>query len=160
MAKKSTAKSKKPEVEILDKTSDEFGTPDSLFLPLDEEFIFTIDAAATAKNTKLPRWWDKEDDALKKSWANERVFCNPPYSRGNVESFFMKALSETRNGDCKLAVLIIPTFTERTWYHDYRNHFEVRMIKGRQKFIGGESGARGNHMILVFRSHRWAWWSA
>ena len=144
----------------LDKTSDEFGTPDEIFMPLDEEFQFTIDAAATAENTKLTRFWTKEDDALLQCWNGERVFCNPPYSRGNVKEFFMKACRETRIGDCKLAVLLIPTYTEREWYHLYRNDFEVRPVKGRIQFIGGGSSARGNHMLVIFRSKDWCWWSA
>jgi hypothetical protein len=89
------------------------------------------------------------------------VFCNPPYSRGNVKAFFLKALEETRgpNAACLCAVLIIPTYTERDWYHEHRSQFEVRMIAKRVAFIGGESGARGNHMIVVFRNRSWAWWS-
>lgn len=38
---------------ILDSSSDEFGTPDHIFLPLHEEFQFTIDAAASAENAKI-----------------------------------------------------------------------------------------------------------
>lgn len=143
----------------LDKTSDEFGTPDWLWKPLHEEFQFTIDAAASKENALLPRYWTKEDDALSKSWGGERVFCNPPYSRGHVKDFFLKAANQTRNGNCFVAVLLIPTYTERDWYHKYRHMFEVRFIGKRVKFKGGASGARGNHMIVVFRNHQWAWWS-
>lgn len=143
----------------LNKNSDEFGTPDWLFQQLDQEFKFTIDAAATKENTKLPRFWTKEDNALKQNWDYERVFCNPPYSRGNVELFFRYALYETRGKDCSVAVLIIPTYTEREWYHKYRSQFEVRFVHKRIQFIGGGSSARGNHMIIVFRSRHWAWWS-
>ncbi len=145
--------------EKLTKSSDEFGTPDWLFNALNEEFYFTVDAAASAKNTLLPKFWTKEDSALTKSWKGERVFCNPPYSRGHVKTFFDKAWVETRLGGCVLAVLLIPTYTERAWYHNHRNHFEVRFIQQRVKFIGGETSARGNHMIIVFRNPRLAWWS-
>lgn len=140
---------------ILSKESDEFGTPDDLFEALDDEFIFTIDAAATKENTKLPRFWTKEDNALRQSWAGERVFCNPPYSRGHVEAFFKKALYETTTGDCKLAVLLLPTYTERSWFHDHRRLFTERFVRRRIQFEGGASSARGNHMLVIFRSHKW-----
>lgn len=55
-------------------------TPASLFDPLHAEHRFTVDAAASPANAKLPRFWTLEDDALSRSWAGERVFCNPPYS--------------------------------------------------------------------------------
>lgn len=144
---------------VLAVDSDDFGTPDWLFKALDEEFIFTIDAAASKDNAKCERFWTKADNALLQSWSGERVFCNPPYSRGNVHAFFTKALIETRSGSCRLAVLLIPTYTERDWFHESRNAFEVRFIKGRVKFVGGASSARGNHMIVIFRSKDWAWWS-
>mgnify|MGYP000859488223 CR=1 FL=1 len=145
--------------EKLGKESDEFGTPDWLFKALDEEFIFTVDAAASRANAKCERFWSKETDALQQSWAGERVFCNPPYSRGMVHAFFTKAMLETRSGSCRLAVLLIPTYTEREWFHVSRNSFEVRFVRGRIQFVGGASSARGNHMIIIFRSKDWAWWS-
>ena len=94
-------------------------------------------------------------------WDHERVFCNPPYSRGNVEAFFIHAMHQTRIAEaaCSLAVLILPTYTERDWFHKYRNQFEVRFIRRRVQFIGGGSSARGNHMIVIFRGIDWAWWS-
>jgi phage N-6-adenine-methyltransferase len=141
--------------EFLKKDSDEFGTPQEIFDKLDAEFHFTVDACASSDNAKLDQYWSKEENALSRSWAAQRVFCNPPYSRGNVKAFFMKAWNETRNGDCKLAVLLIPTYTEREWFHEYREDFEVRFFKGRIKFEGGKTTARGNHMLVIFRSHNW-----
>lgn len=146
---------------VLDKTSDEFGTPDELFALLHLEFQFTIDAAASSENAKLDDYWTKEDNALLQPWTGHRVFCNPPYSRGHVKDFFMKAHHETRvDGGCILAVLLIPTYTEREWFHKYRREFEARFIEGRVKFIGGASSARGNHMLVIFRSKNLAWWSS
>lgn len=145
------------EGEFLTKESDEFGTPDSIWLPLHEEFQFTVDAAASKSNHLLPKYWTKDDSALEKDWSGERVFCNPPYSRGNVKDFFMKALLETRARDCKLAVLLIPTYTERDWFYSNSAEFEVRFIQGRIKFKGGATTARSSHMLIIFRNHRWIW---
>jgi hypothetical protein len=40
-----------------------------------------VDAAATAENALLPRYWDQAQDALQQDWSQERVWCNAPYSR-------------------------------------------------------------------------------
>lgn len=143
--------------EFLTKESDEFRTPNTLWTPLHEEFKFTIDVAATFENSKLPRYYSKTDNALTQDWSPERVWCNPPYSRGNVKAFFFKAMEETRK-DCQLAVLLIPTYTERTWFKEYRHLFECRFIPGRIQFDGGKDSARGNHMLVIFRNKNWCWW--
>lgn len=74
---------------------DERETPADLFAELRAEFDFTLDAAASHVNHKLPRYCTKDgyyldtsgtpamvmpDDGLALSWAGERVFCNPPFS--------------------------------------------------------------------------------
>lgn len=141
--------------EFYKSNSDEFGTPQEIFDKLNEEFHFTVDACANSQNAKLDQYWSKEENALEQSWAGQRVFCNPPYSRGNVRAFFLKARQETRVLDCKLAVLLIPTYTERSWFYEYREDFEVRFFRGRIKFEGGKTSARGNHMLVIFRSHNW-----
>lgn len=142
----------------LTKKDDTFGTPLYLFDPLHEEFNFSVDAFADHSNALLPKYWTEEEDGYKQSWTDERVFANPPYSRGNVEKCFLKARDETRSGDCKVAVLLIPTYTERWWFHQHKHECEIRFIDHRIKFVGGATGARGCHMICVFRSHKWAWW--
>lgn len=148
--------------EFLSASSDEFGTPDWLFNALHAEFQFDVDAAASDINRLLSDYHTKEKPAHeRKSWNNARVFCNPPYSRGNVRDFFSLALATTKGETGALFwVLLIPTYTERSWYHDYRQFFEVRFIKQRVKFQGGAGHARGNHMLLIVRNQeRLAWWS-
>lgn len=63
-------------------------TPED-FAPLHERFDFTIDVAASAANTKLPRFYTAEDDGLAQDWSGERVWCNPPYS--SIEPWVEKA---------------------------------------------------------------------
>lgn len=142
---------------ILDKTSDEFGTPAYIFEPLQEEFCFGWDAAASKDNALLgpDRCWTKEQDALKQDWSGKRIFCNPPYSGSNVKNFITKAYEETRK-DCLLAVLLVPTRTEQAWFHDIAlKYAEVRFIRKRIKFIGGATTARDSHMLVIFRNWRW-----
>lgn len=59
---------------------DNLGTDPALFERLNERFGFTLDAAASKANAKCDRFFTLEDDGLAQSWAEERVWCNPPYS--------------------------------------------------------------------------------
>jgi hypothetical protein len=46
------------------------------FAPLYERFRFTIDAAASATNARLERYWTIDDDALKQPWARRWLMKN------------------------------------------------------------------------------------
>ena len=61
--------------------TDQWATPNDFFDKLNEEFHFTLDPCADEFNHKCEKYYTKEDDGLKQSWNNERVFCNPPYGR-------------------------------------------------------------------------------
>ena len=60
-------------------------TPQDFFDKLNEEFSFTLDAAATDKTAKCPLYFTPETDGLKSSWkvagGGGTGFCNPPYGR-------------------------------------------------------------------------------
>ena len=124
--------------------SDFWGTPQDFFLPLHEEFHFTIDASADETNHLLPRWWGPGSplgvNALEVSWAGETCWLNPPYS--NILDFTRKARYESLfNG--VTTVMLIPSRTDTKYWHkyiwnEYDNKFqegvEGRFIKGRLKF--------------------------
>ena len=59
--------------------SPEWGTPQQFFNDLNEQWNFTLDPCATPQNAKCAKFFTKEQDGLKQSWANEVVFMNPPY---------------------------------------------------------------------------------
>jgi len=61
--------------------TDEWSTPQDLFDRLNDEFHFTIDVCASEENTKVSRYYTKEQDGLKQDWTGETVWCNPPYGR-------------------------------------------------------------------------------
>ncbi len=56
-------------------TPADFGKFDSWLGP------FTLDVAASDRNAKCSRYFTFTQDGLRQSWAGERVWCNPPYSR-------------------------------------------------------------------------------
>lgn len=149
------------EPKVLDSSSDEFGTPDYLYKPLDAEFHFEIDAAASPENTKCAQYFTKEDNALTLDWircagsANvPPVFwCNPPYSRGNVEAFVKKAHEESQKG--ATVVMLLPARTEQSWFHDIvLKHAEVRFIRKRVTFVGGATSARFPSLVAIFPNRR------
>lgn len=94
---------------------DDRRTPRDLFDPLHARHAFTVDAAASAENALLSRFWTRDDDALSRSWAGERVWCNPPYS--NIGPFVAKAFAESA---CPLVVLLLPANRcEQSWWQDF-----------------------------------------
>lgn len=119
---------------------DDRTTPDSLWLPLHNEFGFTLDAAASDINHKLSKYLTREKNSLRSSWGGERVWCNPPYS--DCLSFVAKAISEVRDNGCELVVLLVPANrTEQGWWQDYvepvRDRglgIETRFVRGRVSF--------------------------
>lgn len=109
------------------------------FAPLHERFRFTIDAAATADNARLPRFWTPVEDAFAQDWSPERVWCNPPYS--NIEAWVGKA--HTSHG---FVVMLLPANrTEQKWwqnavepYRDWRGprrRLTVEFLPGRMRFL-------------------------
>jgi len=59
--------------------TDLWSTPQAFFDQLNKEFNFTLDPCATKENAKCKKFFTKEQDGLKQSWAKEIVFMNPPY---------------------------------------------------------------------------------
>jgi len=108
------------------------------FAPLHERFKFTIDAAATRANARLERYWTPGDDALSRSWAGERVWCNPPHS--NVAAWVAKAWRESA---ADLVVMLTPANrTEQHWwqehvepYRDREAGLHVEFLPGRMRFL-------------------------
>lgn len=137
----------RPEVDNLE-------TPWDFFDPLDKRFRFTLDAAALPHNAKCPRFYTPEDNGLEKSWAYDRVWCNPPYS--DIGPWVQKAWSEweKRGRDwatCEpdltqgpeLIVMLLPANrTEQGWWQDYvephrdrHGALRVEFLRGRLRFI-------------------------
>lgn len=117
---------------------DDRALPAGDFAILHARFAFTIDAAASAENAKLPRYYSIEVDGLTASWTGERVYCNPPYS--NVRPWIEKAWTET---EAQLIVMLLPANrTERKWWQDLIEpqrdrglSLSVEFLPGRMRFL-------------------------
>lgn len=93
---------------------DDRALPVDEFAKLHERFRFTLDAAASERNAKLPRFYSTENCGLSASWAAERVYCNPPYS--NLRPWIEKAW---REGDAQVIVMLLPANrTEQAWWQE------------------------------------------
>jgi site-specific DNA-methyltransferase (adenine-specific) len=114
-------------------------TPPEVYAALDAEFGFTLDPC--------PVHWDASHlNGLARSWSGERIFCNPPYRRGQIERWLKKA----REAAC--AVYLLPARTGAAWWHDYALRAdEIRFIRGRLKFGGSKINAPEWSVILVYR---------
>lgn len=156
---------------------DEARTPPEIFRKLDEEFQFGLDAAATPKNTLAfyyNSYIDEDHNGLTESWIITRndgtvapVYCNPPYSSGNILRFVHKAWLESGNG--ATVVLLIPSDAS-TEYFDFcfNNAAEIRYMQPRIRFndpdgIPMKSSPPMGSMIVVFRpgedgpAKTWIW---
>lgn len=135
---------------------DEWGTPQKLFDELNEVVGgFDLDACASKENTKVVEaYFNKDQNGLVQKWFG-KVFCNPPYSRGEVEKWVDKALEETANGNAELVVLLLPAYTDTKWFHkcwegEKSNQARIKFIKGRLKFEGPvKFGARFPSLLML-----------
>ncbi len=108
-------------------------TPPEVFVPLDMEFNFTLDPCCSPGKALCSNFFTESDNGLQQSWANHRVFMNPPYGR-EVYAWTRKARSEQASG--ALVVGLLPASTDLAWWHDdVAGYAEVRYIRGRVRFL-------------------------
>lgn len=146
--------------------SDEWETPQEFFDKLNKKYKFTLDPCCTHKSRKCDKYYTFEDDGLSKSWKDEVVFVNPPYSK--VGNWVKKAYDESVNNNAKV-VMLIPARTDTRYWHDYIMKFasEISFVKGRLKFynkvIADYTGkddlspAPFPSAVIVFDGSRFRW---
>ena len=123
--------------------TDDWATPQDLFDQLHAIHNFTLDVAASTTNHKTPQWCGLDNpntemrDGLAWSWANNRVWCNPPYGR-QIKDWVKKAHEESKHAEI---VMLLPARTDTKWFHDYAIHHKVTFIRGRLKFGNSNVGA-------------------
>lgn len=128
--------------------TDMWATPQDFFDKLNEEFHFTLDAAAITENAKCEKYFTPEDDGLSQDWEGI-VWCNPPYCR-QTGKWVKKAYEESQNG--ATVVMLLPCRPDVSWFHDYiLGKAEIRFIRGRLKFGGSKNAAPFPSMVVIFR---------
>jgi site-specific DNA-methyltransferase (adenine-specific) len=133
--------------------TDDWATPQNLFDELDAIHHFTLDVAASSSNHKTPHWFGLDHpelllrDGLALSWANNRVWCNPPYGR-QIKDWVKKAHHESVNAEI---VMLLPARTDTAWFHDYAIRHKVTFMRGRVKFGDGKASAPFPSILVEFK---------
>ena len=118
-------------------------TPIGFYNHLNSEFAFDFDPCPLNPNFS--------QSGLTIDWK-ERCYINPPYGR-HIRNWLEKALSEIRKGNTKLAVFLLPAYTDVKWFHEVVLPMadEIRFIKGRLKFGEHSNTAPFANMVVVFK---------
>lgn len=117
------------------------GTPDWLLDDLLEEFGDMFDPCPNS-----PAF-----DGLQIDWPLDQwVFCNPPYTKGQISEWVKKCHDEYLRGSNIL--LLIPCYTDTQYFWDYiHDYAELRFFKGRLKFKGyGGKPASFPSMLAIY----------
>ena len=129
---------------------EKWATPQDFFDKLNDEFHFTLDAAASPDNAKCANYFTEEQDGLVQSWGGHTVWCNPPYCR-KTGLWVKKAYEEHQRTGCTV-VMLLPSRTDVRWFHDYiLGKAEIRFIKGRLKFGGNKNSAPLPSIVVIYR---------
>lgn len=132
--------------------SQEHGTPDEIWIPLNKEFNFKVDLCATSKNALLPRFYSKEDDMFTKN-ITETSFANIEFVRARK---FTKKFYEDSFKFNSTIVMLCTVKSNTNWWRDYvMTAKEVRFINGKVYFKGEKNnqGLRFPCAIVVFAPH-------
>lgn len=128
--------------------SSSWETPDHLFLALNHEFHFDLDAAASMENRKVKKFFSVQQDAFKLQWHGN-VWLNSPYGRG-IDHWMAKAKFEAVERGSTV-VCLIPARPDTNWWFDHVRLGEVRFLKGRLKFKGAPTSAPFPSAIVIYR---------
>lgn len=135
--------------------TDEWATPQDLFDLLDSEFRFDLDVCASPGNAKCATFYTVAEDGLKQPWTGV-CWMNPPY--GNEIGRWVRKAYESAQAGAHV-VCLVPARVDTGWWWDYCRFGEVRFLRGRLRFGGGDSGAPFPSAVVVFpRTPDVVWW--
>jgi len=118
----------------------------NLFKTFDDEFHFTLDAAADASNAKCKSYFTKEDNALEMEWGRGPIWCNPPGNE-DPEPWVRKAINAAEKG--ATVVMLLRPGLNKTWFHLCLRHGQVRFIGGND-FACAECGQHIEFCAVIF----------
>lgn len=122
-------------------------TPDHIFNPLNDKFHFTLDPCATKETAKCDYYFTKKENGLKQSWNGAIVFCNPPYSRGNIDLWVEKCYHNRKH---QTVVALLPVSTSADWYQQYVIGNTIFWVDKRIRFKNAPYTAPFSSMIVHF----------
>lgn len=126
----------------------EWNTPKYLFDTFNKTYNFDLDPCATPENTLCEKFYTTHEDGLAQSWANHRVFLNPPYGK-DIGKWVKKALKEATDHHA-VVVCLLPARTDTKWFWDYCQHGIIQFLQGRVNFSNHKNNAPFPSMIVTF----------
>lgn len=129
----------------LGEVGDQWQTPPALFWGINAVFgPFLIDLFTDGENSKCPRFYTAENNALLQDWAKDlaggKAFANPPYSRSSYDddknaitgmrNIMAKVMAEREKG--ARIVLLLKSATSEVWWPEQADH--VAFVRGRISF--------------------------
>lgn len=126
--------------------TDDWATPQSLFDVLNSEFGFDLDVCASTNNHKCEVYYTAEDDGLAQDWTGT-CWMNPPYGSG-IGQWIEKAHDSALKG--ATVVCLVPARTDTRWWWKHCIFGEIRFLRGRLKFGGGDTSAPFPSAVIVF----------
>lgn len=125
--------------------TDLWETPQDLFDSLNGVYHFDTDVCALPDNAKCSHFYTPEQDGLAQEWTGV-CWCNPPYGREIGKWVKKAALSDAT------VVMLLPARTDTAWFHDWiLPSAELKFLRGRLKFGGGQNSAPFPSMLAIFR---------
>lgn len=127
-------------------------TPKEFYNELNKEFSFTLDPATNGSNALCTNYFTEAEDALVQSWKGETCYVNPPYGRV-LKEWIRKAYEESKDSGTTVVMLIPARPDTKYWAEYVMQANEIRFVKGRLKFGGGEANdpAPFPSAVVVFR---------
>lgn len=133
---------------LFSSNSDEWRTPKKVFDEYNAKYNFTLDAAASDENALCKKYYTKETNGMIKSWQDEIVWLNPPYSE--IAKWVSKARMEWEYNNATV-VMLIPSRTDTRYWHEHIfPHAKINFIKGRLKFSESKNSAPFPSAIVIF----------
>ena len=116
----------------------DYETPADIFDPLNKEFNFNLDVAASQHNAKVDEFFTQVEDGLVQKWEGV-AWMNPPFGR-EMQKWVRKAYSEFLERGTTV-VALLPARTNTKWWHECIQDIAiVRFIQGQVKFNGYKRG--------------------
>jgi phage N-6-adenine-methyltransferase len=134
--------------------NDEWGTPvdliESARLVLGRIELDPATHAAAQARVRADKFYTKSDNGLAADWSGRRVWCNPPYSRGNLAAFVTKMAAEVEHG-----MLLTHADSSPSWFQTAAEWAAATcFVAGRVAFLNAEGipqtgNSRGS--VLFYR---------
>jgi phage N-6-adenine-methyltransferase len=136
-------------------STDLWATPQDLFDELDREFDFTLDVCAVSENAKCAAYYAPEQNGLEQEWRGV-CWMNPPYG-DEIAKWVQKAYASAQAG--ATVVCLVPARVDTGWWWNHCRYGEIRFLRGRLRFGGGENSAPFPSAVVIFgRDAQVVWW--